>query len=72
MDPGVIKAFHLHRRQTDVWFVPPGDRMLRVRGVVARVLGWGGVATADVAAERASAQVDGRMAWHGPSGRETL
>ncbi len=28
MDPGVIKAFHLHRRQTDVWFVPPGDKML--------------------------------------------
>jgi dTDP-4-dehydrorhamnose 3,5-epimerase len=28
MDPGVIKAFHLHRRQTDVWFrllrIPPG------------------------------------------------
>lgn len=30
VDPGVIKAFHLHRRQTDVWFVPPGDRMLVV------------------------------------------
>jgi dTDP-4-dehydrorhamnose 3,5-epimerase len=30
IDPGVIKAFHLHRRQTDVWFVPPGDRMLLV------------------------------------------
>jgi dTDP-4-dehydrorhamnose 3,5-epimerase len=30
MDPGVIKAFHLHRRQTDVWFVPPGDKMLVV------------------------------------------
>lgn len=28
MEPGVIKAFHLHRRQTDVWFVPPSDRML--------------------------------------------
>lgn len=28
MDPGVIKAFHLHRHQTDVWFVPPGDKML--------------------------------------------
>jgi dTDP-4-dehydrorhamnose 3,5-epimerase len=26
----VIKAFHLHRRQTDVWFVPPGDKMLVV------------------------------------------
>ncbi len=30
MDAGVIKAFHLHRRQTDVWFVPPGDKMLVV------------------------------------------
>ncbi len=30
MDPGVIKAFHLHRRQTDVWFVPPDDKMLVV------------------------------------------
>ncbi|HKZ04201.1 MAG TPA: dTDP-4-dehydrorhamnose 3,5-epimerase family protein [Methylomirabilota bacterium] len=30
VDPGVIKAFHLHRRQSDVWFVPPGDRMLLV------------------------------------------
>jgi dTDP-4-dehydrorhamnose 3,5-epimerase len=28
MDPGVIKAFHLHRHQTDVWFVPPDDKML--------------------------------------------
>ena len=30
MDPGVIKAFHLHRRQTDVWFIPPSDKMLLV------------------------------------------
>jgi dTDP-4-dehydrorhamnose 3,5-epimerase len=30
MDPGVIKAFHLHQRQTDVWFIPPGDKMLLV------------------------------------------
>jgi dTDP-4-dehydrorhamnose 3,5-epimerase len=28
--PGVIKAYHLHVRQTDVWYVPPGDRMLVV------------------------------------------
>lgn len=27
---GAIKAFHLHVRQTDVWYVPPGDRMLVV------------------------------------------
>jgi len=32
MDPGVIKAFHLHRRQTDVWFVPPSSKMLVVLG----------------------------------------
>jgi len=30
VEPGVIKAFHLHARQTDVWFVPPSDRMLVV------------------------------------------
>ena len=30
MEPGAIKAFHLHLRQTDVWFVPPGDKMLLV------------------------------------------
>ena len=30
MDPGVIKAFHVHRRQTDVWFIPPSDKMLVV------------------------------------------
>jgi dTDP-4-dehydrorhamnose 3,5-epimerase len=27
---GAIKGFHLHQRQTDVWFVPPSDRMLVV------------------------------------------
>jgi dTDP-4-dehydrorhamnose 3,5-epimerase len=30
MAPGAIKAFHLHARQTDVWYVPPSDRMLVV------------------------------------------
>lgn len=30
IDPGVIRAFHLHRRQTDVWYVPPDDKMLLV------------------------------------------
>lgn len=30
LEPGRIKAFHLHGRQTDVWYVPPGDRMLVV------------------------------------------
>lgn len=26
--PGAVKAFHLHYRQEDVWFVPPTDRLL--------------------------------------------
>lgn len=30
LEPGVVKAFHVHRRQTDVWFVPPEDRVLLV------------------------------------------
>ena len=30
MEPGTIKAFHLHTRQTDIWYVPPSDRMLVV------------------------------------------
>jgi dTDP-4-dehydrorhamnose 3,5-epimerase len=34
MDPLAIKAFHLHRRQTDVWFVPPSDKILLCVGDV--------------------------------------
>jgi dTDP-4-dehydrorhamnose 3,5-epimerase len=30
IEPGAIKAFHLHMRQTDVWYVPPSDRLLAV------------------------------------------
>lgn len=30
VEPGVVKAFHVHTRQTDVWYVPPSDRMLLV------------------------------------------
>jgi dTDP-4-dehydrorhamnose 3,5-epimerase len=30
IEPGAIKAFHLHARQTDVWFVPPSDRVLLI------------------------------------------
>lgn len=26
--PGVIKAGHLHKKQADIWFVPPSDRLL--------------------------------------------
>jgi dTDP-4-dehydrorhamnose 3,5-epimerase len=28
--PGAIKAYHMHLRQTDVWYVPPHDRILLV------------------------------------------
>jgi len=30
VEPGIIKAFHVHRKQSDVWFVPPEDRVLLV------------------------------------------
>jgi dTDP-4-dehydrorhamnose 3,5-epimerase len=30
MEPGAIKAYHLHHRQTDVWYVPPCDKLLLV------------------------------------------
>ena len=30
LEPGATKAFHVHRVQTDVWYVPPGDRVLLV------------------------------------------
>jgi dTDP-4-dehydrorhamnose 3,5-epimerase len=30
MEPGAVKAFHMHRRQTDVWYVPPCDKLLLV------------------------------------------
>jgi dTDP-4-dehydrorhamnose 3,5-epimerase len=36
MDPGAVKAFHLHQRQTDVWFIPPASKMLVVLGDVRR------------------------------------
>lgn len=53
LEPGAIKAFHLHARQTDLWYVPPSDRVLvvladvrtgsRTEGVSMRlVLGSGG------------------------------
>lgn len=48
MEPLAIKAFHLHRRQTDVWYVPPADKILLVvadvragsstEGVVQRIV----------------------------------
>ncbi|QDU84735.1 dTDP-4-dehydrorhamnose 3,5-epimerase [Planctomycetes bacterium Pla163] len=34
MEPLAIKAFHLHKRQTDVWYVPPSDKGLLVVGDV--------------------------------------
>jgi dTDP-4-dehydrorhamnose 3,5-epimerase len=36
IQPGVVKAFHVHRRQTDVWFVPPEDRVLLILADVRR------------------------------------
>lgn len=30
LQPGAIKAFHVHLQQTDLWFVPPEDRVLAV------------------------------------------
>ena len=34
MDPLAIKAFHLHKGQTDVWYVPPSDKILLCVGDV--------------------------------------
>jgi dTDP-4-dehydrorhamnose 3,5-epimerase len=28
MEPGQVKAFHLHENQDDLWFVPPAHRLL--------------------------------------------
>ena len=30
VEPLAVKAFHLHKRQTDVWYVPPSDKLLLV------------------------------------------
>lgn len=30
MELGAIKAFHFHRKQTDVWYVPPEDKVLLI------------------------------------------
>lgn len=30
MSPDTIKAFHVHKQQTDIWFVPPRDKILLV------------------------------------------
>ncbi|MCF7885467.1 MAG: dTDP-4-dehydrorhamnose 3,5-epimerase family protein [Candidatus Marinimicrobia bacterium] len=28
IDGGMIKAFHVHKKQTDLWYVPPGHKIL--------------------------------------------
>jgi dTDP-4-dehydrorhamnose 3,5-epimerase len=28
MEPGTVKAFHLHLKQEDLWFTPPGDKLI--------------------------------------------
>lgn len=30
VEPLAVKAFHLHTRQTDLWYVPPSDKILLV------------------------------------------
>ncbi len=30
LEAGVTKAFHVHNKQTDIWFVPPEDRVLLI------------------------------------------
>lgn len=30
IDPGIVKAFHLHEKQTDIWYVPPTCKILLV------------------------------------------
>lgn len=30
MEPDAVKAYHMHHRQTDVWYVPPCDKLLLV------------------------------------------
>jgi dTDP-4-dehydrorhamnose 3,5-epimerase len=57
MDPGVIKAFHLHMRQTDVWFVPPSDKMLLVLLDVREGSPTGNVASRIVLGDGASRMV---------------
>ena len=48
LDPLAIKAFHLHQRQTDVWFVPPTDKLLLVLGDVREGSASEGVVTRSV------------------------
>lgn len=36
LEPQAVKAFHLHQRQTDVWFIPPACKMLVVLGDVRK------------------------------------
>jgi dTDP-4-dehydrorhamnose 3,5-epimerase len=36
LEPGTVKAFHVHRAQTDLWYVPPEDRVLLVLADVRR------------------------------------
>jgi dTDP-4-dehydrorhamnose 3,5-epimerase len=30
VEPEAVKAYHMHHRQTDVWYVPPHDKLLLV------------------------------------------
>jgi len=37
LEPGVVRAFHIHKRQTDVWFVPAHEKILVL---LADLRGW--------------------------------
>jgi len=30
MDAGMIKAFHIHEKQSDIWYVPPTDKLILI------------------------------------------
>lgn len=48
VEPLAIKAFHLHQRQTDVWYVPPSDKLLLVLADVRKGSPTEGVVTRTV------------------------
>lgn len=37
LEPGIVRAFHVHKRQTDVWFVPAHEKVLVL---LADLRGW--------------------------------
>ena len=39
VEPGAVKAWHLHKKQSDMWFVPPEDKLLVGLRDVRRITG---------------------------------